>query len=70
METSARNQLRGKVEKLEETDLTALCEVIVTETSIVTAVIDRSALDLLSIKEGDEVSLLVSPNQIVVRAKK
>jgi len=70
VETSARNQLRGKVEKLEETDLTALCEVIVTETSIVTAVIDRSALDLLSIKEGDEVSLLVSPNQIVVRAKK
>ena len=70
METSARNVLSGRIKRIEDLGLIMVCEVSIENPGEITVVVDRKALEFLSIKEGDDVLALINPNQIVVRPKK
>lgn len=59
MEFGARNKIRGKVKSIKKGDIMSLVKYTVTAPHEMASVLTTESLDDLSIKEGDEVELLI-----------
>lgn len=66
MKISARNQLKGKVEKIDEGVTTATVKIKLKSSDVITATITKEAVEDLDIKEGDEVKAIIKSTEVMV----
>lgn len=65
MEISARNQIRGRVTAVRTGSIMAEVSISV-EPADLTAVITRSSVERLELKEGDEVTVIIKSTEVMV----
>ena len=65
MELSARNQLRGRVASVRSGNIMAEVEVTI-EPSTMLAVITKSSVERLGLREGDDVTLIIKSTEVMV----
>ncbi len=66
MKISARNQLKGKVEKIDEGMTTATVKIKLESSDVITATITKEAVEDLGIKAGDEVKAIIKSTEVMV----
>jgi molybdate transport system regulatory protein len=66
MRISARNQLTGKVVKIEKEGLMAKIKVEITLPATVTAMISKEAAEDLGIKVGDNVEAIIKATEVMI----
>ena len=66
MKISARNQLKGIVQKVEKGIITAKIKIKIETPVIITAIISKEAVDELNIKTGDKVEAVIKATEIMV----
>ena len=66
MKISARNQLKGIVQKVEKGIITAKIKIKIETPVIITAIISKEAVDDLNIKTGDKVEAVIKATEIMV----
>jgi molybdopterin-binding protein len=66
MKISARNCLKGKVEKLETGPVTANIKIKIEAPGEITAVITRESVKDLDIKVGDEVVAIIKATEVMI----
>ncbi len=66
MKYGARNQLRGKVQKIKKGDIMCQITLNVSADSIMNSVCTLESLDDLGIKEGDEVKVVVKAINVLL----
>lgn len=66
MRLSARNKLKGKVEKMEKGPITANIKIKIESPEIITAVITKESVEDLDLKSGDEVIVVIKSTEVMV----
>lgn len=66
MRLSARNIIRGKVEKIEKGDVTAVVKVKIETPVVITSVITRESIEDLNLKEGDEAVVVIKSTEVMI----
>ena len=66
MKLSARNQLKGMVEAVEEGAVNSKVKIKVTVPTTVTSIITKEATADLDIKPGDEVIVIVKSSDVMI----
>lgn len=66
MKISARNQLKGKVEKVDLGVVMASIKIKVDEPGLITALITKESVESLGLKEGDKVSAIIKSTEIII----
>ena len=66
MKMSARNQVKGKIESVENGVVTSSIKVKITAPSIVTAVITKESVNDLNLKPGDEVTVIIKSTDVML----
>ena len=66
MKLSARNQLKGVVEKVENGVTTSLVKVKVQGPFVLSALITKEASDDLKLKSGDQVHAVIKATEIII----
>lgn len=66
MKLSARNQLKGKVEAVEEGAVNSKVKIKLTEPATVTSIITKESIADLGIKPGDEVIVVVKSSDVMI----
>jgi molybdopterin-binding protein len=66
MKVSARNQMKGKVESVENGVVTSSIKVKITSASTVTAVITKESVNELNLKPGDEVIVIFKSTDVML----
>ena len=66
MKISARNGLKGTVEKVEEGPITANVKIKIESPTEITAVITKESVKDLNIKVGDEVVAIIKATEVMV----
>ncbi len=66
MRLSARNMLKGKVEKVEKGPITATIKIKIESPNMVTAIISKESVEDLDIKEGDEVTAVIKSTEVMI----
>lgn len=63
---SARNQLKGNVEKVEKGPITANIKIKIESPEIITAIITKESVEDLNIKSGDEVIVVIKSTEVMI----
>jgi molybdopterin-binding protein len=66
MKMSARNQMKGKIESVDNGAVTSSIKVKITSPSIVTAVITKESVNELNLKPGDEVTVIIKSTDVML----
>ncbi|MBQ2961350.1 TOBE domain-containing protein [Methanobrevibacter sp.] len=66
MEISARNQLKGKVTKVELGAVMANIKIEITDPNVITAVITKESAENLGLTEGDDVCAIIKSTEVIV----
>jgi molybdopterin-binding protein len=66
MKISARNGIKGKVEKVEEGPITANVKIKIEAPDEITAVITKESVKDLNIKVGDEVVAIIKATEVMI----
>jgi len=66
MRLSARNIIRGKVEKIEKGDVTVVVKVKIETPVVITSVITRESIEDLNLKEGDEAVVVIKSTEVMI----
>ena len=66
MKMSARNQMKGKIESVENGVVTSSIKVKITGPSLVTAVITKESVNEMNLKLGDEVTVIVKSTDVML----
>ncbi|MGD0817240.1 MAG: TOBE domain-containing protein [Methanomassiliicoccales archaeon] len=66
MKMSARNQMKGKIESVDNGVVTSSIKVKITAPSIVTAVITKESVNELNLKPGDEVTVIIKSTDVML----
>lgn len=66
MKISARNGLKGKVEKVETGPVTANVKIKIEAPGEITAVITKESVEELDIKVGDEVVAIIKATEVMI----
>jgi len=66
MKLSARNQLKGKILKVEEGLITAKVTLDLGNGNIITAIISKDAISDLSLKPGDEAFAIIKSTEVII----
>jgi len=69
MKISARNILKGKVESIDEGQVTSTVKIKIESPGTVTASITKEAVAELGLKDGDEVYAIIKASQVLVAKK-
>lgn len=70
LKISARNQLEGKVQKVEKGVITAKVKVRIEKPIEVTAIISKEAVEELNIKAGDKVKAVIKATEVMIAKSK
>ena len=70
LKISARNKLKGKVEKVEKGIITAKVKITIEAPTTITAIISKEAVEELDIKAGDTVEAVVKATEVMVAKEK
>jgi molybdopterin-binding protein len=66
MKMSARNQMKGKIEAVENGVVTSKIKVRITSPSTVTAVITKESVSDLDLRPGDEVIVIIKSTDVML----
>lgn len=66
MKISARNLLKGKVEKVEKGPITATVKIKIESPDTITAIISKESVEDLDIKTGDEVMAVIKSTEVMI----
>jgi molybdopterin-binding protein len=66
MKLSARNQLRGKIIKVEEGLITAKVVLDLGNGNIITSIISKEAISDLNLKPGDEAVAIIKSTEVII----
>ena len=66
LKISARNQLKGTVEKVEKGIITAKVKIKIEVPTVITAIISKEAVEELDVKEGDKIEAVVKATEVMV----
>jgi molybdopterin-binding protein len=66
MRISARNNLKGKVEKVEKGPVTATVKMKIEVPAEITAVITKDSVEEMNIKAGDVVTAIIKSTEVMV----
>jgi len=66
MKLSARNQLSGEVESVDEGMITAKVRIKIKEPAVITAVITMDSIKDLEIKRGDKVQAIIKSTEVLI----
>jgi len=66
MRLSARNIIKGKVEKIEKGDVTAVVKVKIEVPATITSVITRESIEDLDLKDGEEVVVVIKSTEVMI----
>ncbi len=69
MKISARNVLKGKVESVDDGQVTSTVKVKIESPGTITASITKEAVSELGIKDGDEVFAVIKASQVLIAKK-
>jgi len=69
MKISARNILKGKIESIDEGQVTSTVKIKIESPGTVTASITKEAVAELGLKDGDEVYAIIKASQVLVAKK-
>lgn len=69
MKISARNALKGKIEKVNQGVVTATIKLKIEVPGEITATITKEAVEELNLKEGDEVIAIVKSSEVMIAKK-
>lgn len=66
MKMSARNQMKGKIESVDDGVVTSSIKVKITAPSTMTAVITKESVNELNLKAGDEVTVIIKSTDVML----
>jgi len=66
MRLSARNIIKGKIEKIEKGDVTAVVKVKIETPTVITSVITKESSEDLDLKEGDEAVVVIKSTEVMI----
>ena len=66
MKLIARNQLNGKVTRVDLGAVMANIKIEVTEPNTITAVITKESAENLGLKEGDDVTAIIKSTEVII----
>ncbi len=66
MKLSARNQLKGKILKVEEGLITAKVSLDLGNDNIISAIISKDAIEDLKLKQGDEAFAVIKSTEVII----
>lgn len=66
MKLSARNQLRGKILKVDEGLITAKVTLDLGNDNIISAIISKDAIADLNLKPGDEAYAIIKSTEVII----
>lgn len=66
MKISARNQIKGIVEKVDTGLITATVKIKLASSEIITSTITKEAVEELNIKVGDEVIAVIKSTEVMI----
>jgi molybdopterin-binding protein len=66
MKMSARNQMKGRIESVDNGAVTSSIKVKITSPSTVTAVITKESVNELNLKPGDEVTVIIKSTDVML----
>lgn len=66
MRISARNLLKGKVEKVEKGPVTATVKIKIESPGMITAIITKESVEDMDIKAGDEVMAVIKSTEVMI----
>lgn len=66
MKLSARNNLKGKVTKVEEGLITAKVTLDLGNGNVITSIISKDSIAELSIKEGDTAYAIIKSTEVII----
>ncbi len=69
MKISARNVLKGKIEKIDKGPVSSTVKIKIEVPNTVTASITKEAVEDLNLKEGDEVYAVIKASEVMVAKK-
>ncbi len=69
MKISARNILKGKIERMDEGQVTSTVKIAIESPGTITASITKEAVEELGLKKGDEVYAVIKASQVLVAKK-
>ena len=69
MKISARNILKGKIEKVDKGPVSSTIKIKIDAPNTVTANITKEAVEDLDLKEGDEVYAVIKASEVMVAKK-
>ena len=69
MKISARNIIKGKVEKVDEGAVMANVKIKITAPDTITAIITKESIKDLDIKNGDEVMAIIKSTEVMIAKK-
>jgi molybdopterin-binding protein len=69
MKISARNILKGKIEKVDKGPVSSSIKIKLDSPETVTASITKEAVEDLGLKEGDEVFAVIKASEVMVAKK-
>jgi molybdopterin-binding protein len=69
MKISARNSLKGKVEKVDLGVVTASVKIKIEEPGVITATITKEAVEDLGLAVGDEVMAIIKSSEVMIAKK-
>jgi molybdate transport system regulatory protein len=70
LKISARNRLRGIIQKVEKGVVTAKVKVKIEKPVVVTAIISKEAVEELDIKAGDQVEAVIKATEVMIAKEK
>jgi molybdate transport system regulatory protein len=70
LKISARNRLKGTVEKVEKGIITAKVKIKVEVPAVVTAIISKEAVEELGVKAGDTIEAVIKATEVMVAKEK
>ena len=66
MQLSARNQLKGKITRVEKGAVMANIKIEVSEPNTITAVITKESAEKLGLAEGDDVCAIIKSTEVII----
>jgi molybdate transport system regulatory protein len=66
LKISARNQLKGTVEKVEKGVITAKVKIKIDAPAVITAIISKEAVEELDVKVGDSIAAVIKATEVMI----
>ncbi|MFQ3579682.1 MAG: TOBE domain-containing protein [Bacteroidales bacterium] len=66
MKLSARNQLKGKILKIEEGLITAKVVIDLGNNNVISAIISKDAITELQLKQGNEAFAIIKSTEVII----